>query len=37
MKEPKANVLYRHAPVNVNGKPLLVQNLWNCKNHDKKN
>ena len=31
MKEPKQNVLYRHAPVNVNGKPLLVQNLWNFK------
>ena len=31
MKEPKTNVLYKHAPVNVNGKPLLVQNLWNFK------
>ena len=31
MKEPKQNVLYKHEPINLNGKPLLVQNLWNFK------
>ena len=31
MKEPKQNVLYKHKPINLNGKPLLVQNLWNFK------
>lgn len=32
MKEPKANVLYKHKPVMTYGyAPLLVQNLWNFK------
>lgn len=31
MTKPMKNVLYKHEPVTVNGKPLLVHNLWNFK------